>query len=169
MTRENISPEGGFTTWDSVHGFSGLWTFKWQTKKANISAVNEFSTRRNSQFQRDDAVVFGDLAMESTELKFRCFTPGDSIQCWGRGRRKVSLLFKEFRIPRSLRENYPVLCLGEEVIWVPGICRSELCPVLENTQNMLLFHGGFCWTQCMSMAEVRGCLNLMPESLIRAN
>jgi tRNA(Ile)-lysidine synthase len=42
----------------------------------------------------------------------------------GAGRRTVSRLLMEARVPRVERERRPVLVRGDEVLWVPGICRA---------------------------------------------
>jgi tRNA(Ile)-lysidine synthase len=51
--------------------------------------------------------------------------PGDSIApVGGVGRRKVARLLMEARVPRSRRAAYPVVASGDDVVWIPGICRS---------------------------------------------
>ena len=42
----------------------------------------------------------------------------------GVGRRKVRRMLMEARIPARERQDYPVLVRGDDVIWIPGICRS---------------------------------------------
>jgi tRNA(Ile)-lysidine synthase len=43
----------------------------------------------------------------------------------GVGRRAVRRLLMEARVPRSERSAYPVILRGGEVVWVPGVCRSD--------------------------------------------
>jgi len=43
----------------------------------------------------------------------------------GVGRREVRRLLMEARVPRAARAGYPVLAVGETIVWVPGICRGE--------------------------------------------
>ena len=43
----------------------------------------------------------------------------------GVGRREVRRLLMEARVPRAARAGYPLLAVGETIVWVPGICRSE--------------------------------------------
>ncbi len=53
--------------------------------------------------------------------------PGDRIRPLdGQGRRKVSRVLMEGRVPWPDRSNHPVLTRGNEVLWLPGICRSDL-------------------------------------------
>ena len=44
----------------------------------------------------------------------------------GQGRRLVVRCFQEERVPRSRRESWPVLIQGDDLIWIPGVCRSAL-------------------------------------------
>ncbi len=56
----------------------------------------------------------------------RAVTPGDRIVPLGaRGRRKVRRLLMEARVPVRERGGYPVLVRDDEVVWIPGICRSR--------------------------------------------
>jgi tRNA(Ile)-lysidine synthetase-like protein len=43
----------------------------------------------------------------------------------GTGRRLVVRCFQDARVPRSRRATWPVVVGGEEVVWVPGVCRSD--------------------------------------------
>jgi len=42
----------------------------------------------------------------------------------GVGRRKVRRLLMEARIPAAERDRFPVVVRGDEVLWVPGVCRA---------------------------------------------
>jgi tRNA(Ile)-lysidine synthase len=42
----------------------------------------------------------------------------------GVGRRRVARLLMEARVPRSARAAYPVVTSGDEVVWLPGVCRA---------------------------------------------
>jgi len=44
----------------------------------------------------------------------------------GQGRRLVVRCFQEERVPRSRRESWPVLIQGDDLMWIPGVCRSAL-------------------------------------------
>ena len=43
----------------------------------------------------------------------------------GIGRRLIVRCFQEARIPRSRRASWPVVAGGDEVVWIPGVCRSD--------------------------------------------
>jgi tRNA(Ile)-lysidine synthetase-like protein len=58
-------------------------------------------------------------------LVVRGMRAGDTIlPIGGVGRRKVSRLLMEARVPRLRRAAYPVVANGEDVVWIPGVCRS---------------------------------------------
>jgi len=55
----------------------------------------------------------------------RAARPGDLMApLGGVGRRKVTRLLMEARVPRSGRASYPVVAEGDDVIWIPGVCRA---------------------------------------------
>lgn len=43
----------------------------------------------------------------------------------GVGRRLIVRCFQDARIPRSRRHAWPVIVGGNEVVWIPGVCRSD--------------------------------------------
>lgn len=52
--------------------------------------------------------------------------PGDRLNpLGGVGRRPVSRLLMEGRVPRSKRSAFPVVGCGSDIVWLPGICRAE--------------------------------------------
>jgi len=65
---------------------------------------------------------------------------GEQIMPFGLGgRKKLKKVFGEKRIPRSQRHEMPVIRdAGNEVLWVCGVCRSNLAPLSRNTVNVLV-------------------------------
>ncbi len=58
-------------------------------------------------------------------LGVRVSRPGDRVLPVGVvGRRKVTRLLMDARVPRSARAAYPVVTSGGEVVWLPGVCRA---------------------------------------------
>lgn len=74
--------------------------------------------------------------------RIRTFRPGDRIRPFGRlqGRRKVSDVLGEARVPAKLRERWP-LVVDEEgtVLWVCGILRSDRATVGPRTREVWIF------------------------------
>jgi tRNA(Ile)-lysidine synthase len=59
------------------------------------------------------------------EWEVRGARPGDVIEpLGGVGRRPLRRVLMEAHVPRSQRQHYPVVAVGETILWVPGICRS---------------------------------------------
>jgi tRNA(Ile)-lysidine synthase len=59
-------------------------------------------------------------------LTVRAWSPGEKLKpLGGTGRRLVVRCFQEVRVPRSRRVAWPVLAQNQEIIWIPGVCRSD--------------------------------------------
>jgi tRNA(Ile)-lysidine synthase len=70
-------------------------------------------------------------------LHFRRWTAGERIRpLRGRGGRLLVRCFQDARIPRSRRADWPVLYGPDDLVWVPGICRSEALLPPAGTEAM---------------------------------
>ncbi|MEP7175074.1 MAG: tRNA lysidine(34) synthetase TilS [Gemmatimonadales bacterium] len=59
-------------------------------------------------------------------LTVRGWIAGDRIRpIGGPGHRLLVRCFQDARVQRSRRGQWPVVAGGEEVVWVPGVCRSD--------------------------------------------
>jgi tRNA(Ile)-lysidine synthase len=57
----------------------------------------------------------------------RTFRPGDRMTPFGMaGRKKVKDIFIDRKIPLSERRRIPLLFCGDDLIWIAGVCASEL-------------------------------------------
>jgi tRNA(Ile)-lysidine synthase len=61
------------------------------------------------------------IASDEPGLKVRAWRPGDRLA--GR-RRKIQDVFVDAKVPRSLRESWPLVVRGDEVVAVPGIVEA---------------------------------------------
>ena len=87
----------------------GGWEIRWLHESAGAPA-------------RDSLVTW----VTSGLGEIRSWMPGDRIRPFGGvGRRRVSRVLMEGRIPRSDRAAYPLVTRAGQVIWLPGICRSD--------------------------------------------
>lgn len=57
---------------------------------------------------------------------------GDVIQLQN-GRKKIKDLFIDEKIPRNLRASYPLIAMGEEILWVPGLRACAAAAAEEQT------------------------------------
>ncbi|MGE5803723.1 MAG: tRNA lysidine(34) synthetase TilS [Gemmatimonadota bacterium] len=63
--------------------------------------------------------------VDSAAWEIRAPAQGDTlVPLGGVGHRPLRRLLMEARVPRSVRQRYPVVSRGETILWVPGICRS---------------------------------------------
>jgi tRNA(Ile)-lysidine synthase len=113
ILKETSEPTGGITVrWgDRPAGRVcwGDWEITWRPEPAGVP-------------ERDSLVTW----VNAGEGEIRSLVPGDRIlPLRGVGRRRVSRVLMEERIPRFERREYPLVTQGDRVIWVPGICRSN--------------------------------------------
>ncbi|MDP1713351.1 MAG: tRNA lysidine(34) synthetase TilS [Anaerolineales bacterium] len=76
---------------------------------------------------------------ESFELRTR--RQGDHFRPLGMDghSQKLSDIFVNEKIPQRAREGWPLLCAGEEILWVPGYRPSHIYRLTESTQNIIYF------------------------------
>ena len=102
-------------------GTWGRWTFRWQPATAP---------------KHQDRV--GVSAWFTPEpLTVRQWTPGEKVRPLGAtGRRLIVRCFQEVRVPRSRRGSWPVLAQSNDVLWIPGVCRSGVRLPAEGTEAL---------------------------------
>jgi tRNA(Ile)-lysidine synthase len=99
----------------ALEGLSGLgswgrWSFRWSLAMA---PDQQERTGLSAWFTSDSLTV-------------RAWSPGEKLKpLGGTGRRLVVRCFQEVRVPRSRRVSWPVLAQNQEIIWIPGVCRSD--------------------------------------------
>ncbi|MEX1246896.1 MAG: tRNA lysidine(34) synthetase TilS [Anaerolineales bacterium] len=77
---------------------------------------------RGVRENQDDFQAWLDLDAAGEELILRRRHPGDRFQPLGmeRGSVKLSDFFINVKLPRRAREAWPLVCRGDEIVWVPG-------------------------------------------------
>jgi tRNA(Ile)-lysidine synthase len=71
-------------------------------------------------------------------LTVRRWQAGDRVRPLGmRGRRKVSDLLTDARVPTHVRVDWPVVLSGRTVIWVPGVKLSEEAKIEASTVRVI--------------------------------
>lgn len=72
------------------------------------------------------------------ECRLRSWQPGDSMMLFGNGqRKKVSDILKDEKVSALEKTDYPVLMTGGDIIWIPGVKRSNLYKVNPNDDQMI--------------------------------
>jgi tRNA(Ile)-lysidine synthase len=80
-----------------------------------------------------DAAKIGDAGLVA-----RNFLKGDKIHPLGMsGTRKVHDVFVDRKLPRAGRERFPVVTLGDEIAWLPGLARAGCALVTKATETVL--------------------------------
>jgi tRNA(Ile)-lysidine synthase len=79
-------------------------------------------------FPPDSGTAYFDLARTPFPWLVRTFRPGDRMTPFGMsGRKKVKDIFIDRKVPSSERRRIPLLWQGDDLLWVAGVCSSELC------------------------------------------
>ncbi len=94
--------------------------------------------------------VFFDLdQLPNRALYLRSPRPGDWFHPFGmRGKKKVSRLLGDSKIPRPLRGEIPLLVSGATILWVVGLRRSQIAPITPATRRVLKATYSNMITQC---------------------
>ncbi len=88
-------------------------------------------------FKSDDT-VFMDYETVSFPLIIRNIRPGDRIQPLGiEGRKKVSSIFIDEKIPMIKRKKIPLLVDQKSVLWISGIKLSNRVKITDATEKIL--------------------------------
>lgn len=86
-------------------------------------------------FRTDSDSGLFDLAKTPFPWSVRTFRPGDRMVPFGmNGRKKVKDIFIDRKIPQSERRNTPLLFCNNELIWIAGVCASNLVRIHEGTR-----------------------------------
>jgi tRNA(Ile)-lysidine synthase len=90
-------------------------------------------------FSPDPWTAWLDAEAAGAGLSVRPRRPGDRFQPLGMGGQTVKLqdFFVNVKLPRRARQNWPLVCAGEEIAWVPGFRLAHPMRVRETTRRLL--------------------------------
>lgn len=95
-------------------------------------------TKQLFQIKRDKNTVAFDAEQIKQPLYVRPRKNGDRMSCFGlKGSKKIKDLFIEAKLPRRKRDHYPIVVMGDQILWIPGIRRSDFAPVTDQTKQVL--------------------------------
>lgn len=87
-----------------------------------------FTTAEPSPHRSADSAGWQAALPRDAELQIRRWHPGDRM-CVRRGnqlaRRKVKYFLSDARISGHIRASWPVVLAGDEILWIPGVRRSD--------------------------------------------
>lgn len=91
---------------------------------------NELSDSHQEVFDADH--------VDLNQIIVRTRKPGDRMSCFGlKGTKKIKDLMIEAKIPKNNRDRIPVIQCGEQILWIPGVRRSAIAPVTNQTKRYL--------------------------------
>jgi tRNA(Ile)-lysidine synthase len=97
--------------------------------------------REQAERNEDPFQVWLDVKNLSKPLNLRIRHQGDQFAPFGMDghSQKLSDFFVNAKMPQRARENWPLLCAGDEIIWVPGYRPAHSYRLTESTKNVLYF------------------------------
>ena len=89
----------------------------------------------------DPFQVWLDAKGISDALELRVRQDGDRFEPLGMDGHamKISDFFINVKLPQRVRDRWPLLCMGEKVIWVPGYRPAHPFRLTESTRQALYF------------------------------
>ena len=123
----------GATEWFELRGATAVsdqtptWQGQWNGIPRKFGA---WRWRRMELCTTADASDLWCCALPEHEfVKIRAWHAGDRIRTPGaEAGRRVTRYFSEAHIPALDRPTWPVVLVADEVVWIPGICRSVAAP-----------------------------------------
>ncbi len=104
-----------------------------QTVTISVTA-KKLSSEEETEFGETE--VFDRAKIEADSLTIRSRMPGDRIKLIGvDGRTKLKDLFINLKIPQGRRMLQPIVADDKEILWLPGLRRSQNALVDENTKE----------------------------------
>ncbi|MGN0135684.1 tRNA lysidine(34) synthetase TilS [Anaerotignum sp.] len=95
-------------------------------------AVGVYFDEKKAEISAETCTNVFDYDKIKNTLFCRTRKAGDRIPLQN-GRKKIKDLFIDEKIPRDRRAAYPLIVMGEEVLWVPGLRASAAAGVDEQT------------------------------------
>jgi tRNA(Ile)-lysidine synthase len=131
-------PDDGSTVALRVPGsvtLSGGW--KLNCERWNIASLAMEQAKSND----DPFQVWLDANGISDALELRVRHEGDRFEPLGMDghEMKISDFFINVKLPQRARDRWPLLCMGEKVVWVPGYRPAHAFRLTESTRQALYF------------------------------
>lgn len=105
--------------------------------KFNIQ-VNILDKKSLERVKENSLEQFFDYEKINGSISFRYRKEGDKFQPLGmKGTKKLKDIFIDLKIPKDLRDNIPIICVGEEIAWIVGYRISDKFKVDKTTNKIL--------------------------------
>jgi tRNA(Ile)-lysidine synthase len=105
----------------------------------SVEAIDGETARREAPGNGDPLTAWLDADRTAGRLTVRGRRAGDRFSPLGMGRQTVRLqeFYIKVKLPRRARAQWPVVCLGEEIVWVAGLRLAHPFRVTEKTERGL--------------------------------
>lgn len=118
---EDLLPPYEITVDDLALGRKGH--FSWEMTTAPVS------------FEKNQQMSWFDRELLPFPLQVRYWQEGDDMQPLGmKGRKKLSDIFTDEKIPLPQKKRIPLLVAGNEILWIAGVKVSDKAKVTEGTK-----------------------------------
>ena len=120
---------------DSIK-LSGGW--KLTCERWNIASLAMEQARVNND---DPFQVWLDAREISNALELRVRHAGDRFEPLGMDGHsmKISDFFINVKLPKRARDRWPLVCMGDKVIWIPGYLPAHSFRLTDSTRQALYF------------------------------
>ncbi len=109
---------------------------RWRFREAGGSSG---AVSRNTAEERSQSAWHCPVPSQAP-LTVRAWNPGDRIRTAGaRAGRRVTRYFAEAGVPALDRPGWPVVLQAEEIVWVPGVCRSVAAPNRPGRSDLIWY------------------------------
>lgn len=97
--------------------------------------------REQAERNEDPFQVWLDAEHFPESIQLRTRHPGDQFSPLGMDghSQKLSNFFVNEKVPQRARERWPLLCAGDEIIWVPGYRPAHPYRLTTSTRNVIYF------------------------------
>ncbi len=125
---------GAFSVPLMLDGITIVEAARYQFEASTIAADGE-----HASMPGDLRIALFDAAeIRDSGLVVRNFIRGDRISPLGMvGVRKVKDVFIDRKVPRGNRSRFPIVTIGGEVAWLPGIARASIARITGATERIL--------------------------------
>ena len=77
-------------------------------------------------------------------LTIRTRTPGDRFQPLGQNKpSKLKDFLIRRKIPQSERDNLPLVCSGDQIIWIPQVALSDSVKLTRESKRVIKLTSGY--------------------------
>jgi tRNA(Ile)-lysidine synthase len=130
-----ITPSAVMVSIPSQVELAGGWKFSSERWRLQLLA------REQAEQNDDPFQVWLDAKNLTKPLKLRVRRQGDQFAPLGMDghTQKLSDFFVNVKMPQRAREKWPLLCCGDEIVWVPGYRPSHTHRLTESTTSVLYF------------------------------